>query len=150
MTPPRMTTDDNQLYVRMGWLSYMLSWCCLHSLHMLCGAYFVVAGLVYWSIPATRLVWHLQLYNMTLSYTHFRKIAVVHYVLAGCHFGAILAFFLRVLYRRGTAPATRQKHEGAVEGDVASAIPHRSACCSWLQAVSNTQSKAKPGSTATG
>ncbi|KAJ0391928.1 hypothetical protein ATCC90586_009768 [Pythium insidiosum] len=109
--PRSLGYHDIMLYVRMGWLSYLMSWSCLHTIHAFCGVYFIVAGLVYWGIPDTRLVWHIELYGTTLPHTHFRTIAVVHYLLAASHFGAMLVFFLRLVYRRVTSRSTREKHE---------------------------------------
>ncbi|GLE09090.1 hypothetical protein PINS_up020679 [Pythium insidiosum] len=58
----------------------------VYSLHALCAAYFVVAGMVYWGIPSTFLTWYIELYSLTIPLIYYHKIAVAHYVLASLHF----------------------------------------------------------------
>ncbi|KAJ0391929.1 hypothetical protein ATCC90586_009769 [Pythium insidiosum] len=102
--------QSEDLYIRFGLVGYAISWLSINSLHALCGAYFVVAGMVYWGLPTTRLTWHLDLYNVTLNWRKFKSIAVVNYIFAALHFAALLIFSLQLAYRLLTSEATRARH----------------------------------------
>ncbi|GLE09094.1 hypothetical protein PINS_up020683 [Pythium insidiosum] len=115
---PPSSRESEELYIKFGPIGYAISWLSINSLHALCGAYFVVAAMVYWRLPTTRLTWHLDLYNVTLNWRKFKGIAVVHYIFAALHFAALLLFTLQIAYRVLTTEATRARHRAMSQDTV--------------------------------
>ncbi|GLD98020.1 hypothetical protein PINS_up006717 [Pythium insidiosum] len=86
----------------------------VYSLHALCAAYFVVAGMVYWGIPSTFLTWYIELYSLTIPLIYYHKIAVAHYVLASLHFFGLVYPVLGVVYAKASRSWRGLKRRSAV------------------------------------
>ncbi|GLE11088.1 hypothetical protein PINS_up023396 [Pythium insidiosum] len=72
--------------VALGRFGFSVAWCGIYLFHIVCGAYFVTAGKLYWILPDTLLARYLSLYELTVNPAYFYEVAVVHYIIAALHF----------------------------------------------------------------
>ncbi|KAJ0398447.1 hypothetical protein P43SY_006171 [Pythium insidiosum] len=104
------STEDDELFgVAFGRTGYILAWLGVYALHAVCGAYYIIGGLLYWYLPKISLSGYLELYSLTVNRVHFRKIAVVHYLVAVAHLRFLVTTVVYRVYRRAASRRLRHR-----------------------------------------
>ncbi|GLE11086.1 hypothetical protein PINS_up023394 [Pythium insidiosum] len=105
----RIQDDDEEFGVVFGRVGYILAWLGVYFLHIVCAAYYILGGLLYWQLPKVSLSGYLELYSLTVNRVHFRKIAVVHLLVAAAHLRFLVTSVVYRVYRRAASRRLRHR-----------------------------------------